>query len=175
MFRDIAAKKPRTISSVGIGTFVDPRLGGGKINAITKEDLVEVVNFDGKEYLAYKTMPVQVAFVRGTTADMDGNITMEREAMTLEVLPVAMAAKNSGGIVIVQVERIADRGALNPRERQDSRGTGGLRCVAKPENHWQTFGTQYNPAFSCEFKIPTASVAPLAMDEPQDHRPARRF
>ena len=110
MFRDIAAHKPRTISSVGLGTFVDPRLGGGKINTVTKEDLVEIVTFDGQEYLAYRTMPVQVAFLRGTTADMDGNITMEREAMTLEVLPIAMAAKNSGGIVIVQVERVAHRG-----------------------------------------------------------------
>ena len=109
----MAGHKPRTISSVGIGTFVDPRLGGGKINDVTKEDLVEVIRFDGKEYLAYRTIPLQVALLRGTTADMDGNITMEREAMTLEVLPIAMAAKNTGGIVIVQVERIADRGALN--------------------------------------------------------------
>ena len=165
MFRDVAAKKPRTISSVGIGTFVDPRLGGGKINKNTTEDLVEVVTFDGKEYLAYKTVPAQVAFVRGTTADMDGNITMEREAMTLEVLPVAMSVKNSGGIVIVQVERIADRGALNPRHVKIPGVLVDCVVVSKPENHWQTFGTQYNPAFSCEFKIPTTSVEPLAMDD----------
>ena len=165
MFRDIAADKPRTISSVGIGTFVDPRLGGGKINSVTKEDLVEVVTFDGKEYLAYRTMPVQVAFLRGTTADMDGNITMEREAMTLEVLPIAMAAKNSGGIVIVQVERIADRGALNPRHVKIPGILVDCVVVARPENHWQTYGSQYNPAFSCEFKVPTASVEPLEMDD----------
>jgi propionate CoA-transferase len=165
MFRDVAAHKPRTISSVGIGTYIDPRLGGGKINSATKEDLVEVVNFDGKEYLAYKTVPVQVALVRGTTADMDGNITMEREAMTLEVLPIAMAAKNSGGIVIVQVERIADRGALNPRYVKIPGVLVDCVVVAKPENHWQTYGTQYNPAFSCEFKIPTTSVEPLPMDD----------
>jgi len=165
MFRDIAARKPRTISSVGIGTFVDPRLGGGKINSVTKEDLVEVVIFDGKEYLAYKTMPIQVAFLRGTTADMDGNITMEREAMTLEVLPIAMAARNSGGIVVVQVERIADRGALNPRNVKIPGVLVDCVVVARPENHWQTYGVQYNPAFSCEFKVPTASVEPLAMDD----------
>jgi len=165
MFRDIAAHKPRTISSVGIGTFIDPRLGGGKINSVTKEDLVEVITFDGKEYLAYRTMPIQVAFLRGTTADMDGNITMEREAMTLEVLPIAMAAKNSGGIVVVQVERIADRGALNPRNVKIPGVLVDCVVVARPENHWQTYGVQYNPAFSCEFKVPTASVEPLAMDD----------
>lgn len=165
MFRDIAAGNPRTITSVGIGTFVDPRLEGGKVNSITKEDIVEVVNFDGKEYLAYKTMPVQVAFLRGTTADLDGNITMEREAMTLEVLPVAMAARNSGGLVIVQVERIADRGALNPRDVKIPGILVDCVVVSKPENHWQTSGTYYNPAFSCEFKVPAASVAPLEMDE----------
>ena len=165
MFRDIAAGNPRTISRVGIGTFVDPRLGGGKINTVTKEDLVDVVTFDDKEYLAYRTMPVQVAFLRGTTADMDGNITMEREAMTLEVLPIAMAAKNSGGFVIVQVERIADRGALNPRHVKIPGILVDCVVVSKPENHWQTYGSQYNPAFSCEFKVPTASVAPLEMDD----------
>ncbi|HTZ38828.1 MAG TPA: acyl CoA:acetate/3-ketoacid CoA transferase [Syntrophales bacterium] len=165
MFRDIAAGNPRTISSVGLGTFVDPRLGGGKINAMTKEDLVEIITFDGKEYLAYRTMPVQVAFLRGTTADMDGNITMEREAMTLEVLPIAMAAKNSGGFVIVQVERIADRGALNPRHVKIPGILVDCVVVARPENHWQTYGTPYNPAFSCEFKVPAASVAPLEMDD----------
>jgi len=165
LFLDTAAHKPRTISSVGIGTYIDPRLGGGKINAVTTEDLVEVVCFDGKEYLAYRTMPIQVALLRGTTADMDGNITMEREAMTLEVLPIAMAAKNSGGIVIVQVERIADRGALNPRHVKIPGILVDCVVVARPENHWQTSGTPYNPAYSCEFKVPTASVAPLAMDE----------
>lgn len=165
MFRDAAGRKPRTISSVGIGTFVDPRLGGGKVNGVTKEDLVEVVAFDGREYLAYRTIPVQVALLRGTTADMDGNITMEREAMTLEVLPIAMAAKNNGGIVVVQVERIADRGALNPRDVKIPGVLVDCVVVAKPENHWQTYGTPYNPAFSCEFKVPTASVAPLPMDD----------
>ncbi len=165
MFRDIAAGNPRTISRVGVGTYVDPRLEGGKVNTVTTEDLVEVVVFDGKEYLAYRTMPVQVAFVRGTTADLDGNITMEREAMTLEALPVAMAAKNSGGLVIVQVERTADRGALNPRDVKIPGILVDCVVVSQPENHWQTSGTQYSPAYSCEFKIPAASVAPLEMDE----------
>ncbi len=165
LFRDIAANNPRTISHVGLGTFVDPRNGGGKINSRTTEDLIEIVQFDGRDYLAYKTYPIQIALLRGTTADMDGNITMEKEAVTLEVLPLAMAAKNSGGFVIVQVERIAERGALNARQVKIPGILVDCVVVAKPENHWQTYVTPYNAAYSCEFKIPTATVEPLVMDE----------
>ena len=165
MYRDVAKHHPRTISAVGLGTYVDPRLGGGKVNTATTEDMVELITFDGREYLAYKTTPINVAFLRGTTADMDGNITMEKEPLVLEVLPLAMAAKNSGGFVIVQVERIADRHALNPRQVKIPGILVDCVVVAKPENHWQTFGTPYNPAFSGELKIPSASVEPLPMDE----------
>lgn len=165
LFRDIAANNPRTLSSVGLGTYVDPRNGGGKLNSLTTEDLVEVVQFDGRDYLAYKPFPIQIALLRGTTADMDGNITMEKEPVTLDVLPVAMAAKNSGGFVIVQVERIAERHALNARQVKIPGILVDCVVVAKPENHKQTYVTQYNPAYSCEFKIPTATVEPLAMDE----------
>jgi propionate CoA-transferase len=163
MYRDSAARKPRTITSVGLGTFVDPRNGGGKINSRTIEDLVELVEFDGNEYLAYKTFPINVAILRGTTADTDGNVTMEKEALILESLAIATAARNAGGFVIVQVERIAQRGTLNAR---DVKIPGILvDCVVKsePENHWQTFGTQYNPAYSSEIKVPVQSVAPLEM------------
>ena len=165
LFRDIAAHKPRTITSVGLGTFVDPRNGGGKINSLTTEDIVELVMFDGKEYLAYKTMPGNVAFLRGTTADLDGNITMEKEALTLEVLAIAMAARNSNGFVIVQVERIAGRGTLNARQVKIPGLLVDCVVVAKPENHWQTFATHYNPSFSCETKVPVESLEPMKLDE----------
>lgn len=165
LFRDIAANNPRTISRVGLGTYVDPRNGGGKLNSVTTEDLVEVVQFDNHDFLAYKPFPIQIALLRGTTADMDGNITMEKEPVTLDVLPVAMAAKNSGGFVIVQVERIAERHALNARQVKIPGILVDCVVVAKPENHKQTYVTQYNPAYSCEFKIPTATVEPLGMDE----------
>jgi len=164
MYRDIAAKKPRTITSVGLGTFVDPRNGGGKINTITRDEMVELIHFDGQEYLAYKTIPINVAFLRGTTADTNGNITMEREALTLESLAIATAAKNSGGFVIVQVERIAEEGTLNARQVKIPGIMVDCVVLSKPENHWQTFAEVYNPAFSCEVKVPMHSVAPMAMD-----------
>jgi propionate CoA-transferase len=163
MYRDIAAHKPRTITTVGLGTFVDPRNGGGKINALTTEDIVELIEFDGDEYLAYKTLPINVALLRGTTADTDGNITMEKEALTLESLAIATAAKNSNGFVIVQVERIADRGTLNARHVKIPGIMVDCVVVSRPENHWQTFAEVYNPSFSSEHKIPMQSIAPMEM------------
>ena len=163
MYRDIAAHKPRTITTVGLGTFVDPRNGGGKINELTTKDMVELISFDGKEYLAYKTLPINVAIIRGTTADTDGNITMEKEALTLESLAIATAAKNSGGFVIVQVERIAESGNLNARQVKIPGIMVDCVVKAKPENHWQTFLTAYDPAFSGEIKVPVQSIEPMEM------------
>ncbi len=165
MYRDSAAGKPRTITSVGLGTFVDPRNGGGKINSNTREDIVELIEFDGQEYLAYKTFPVNVAILRGTTADTDGNITMEKEALILESLAVATAARNAGGYVIVQVERIAERGTLKARDVKIPGVMVDCVVVAQPDHHWQTFGVQFNPAFSHEIKVPSQSIEPLTMGE----------
>ena len=165
MFRDIAAKRPRTITSVGLGTFVDPRHGGGKINALTTEELVELITFDGQEYLAYKTLPIDIAVIRGTTGDPDGNISMEKEALFLEALPMAMAAKNSGGLVIAQVERLADRGFLRSREIKIPGILVDCVVVAqKPEHHQQTFAVDYNPAYTAELKVPVTEIAPLPLD-----------
>jgi len=163
MYRDIAAHKPRTITTVGLGTFVDPRNGGGKINECTTEDMVELITFDDKEYLAYKNLPINVAIIRGTTADTDGNITMEKEALTLESLAIATAAKNSGGIVIVQVERVAESGTLNARQVKIPGIMVDCVVKAKPENHWQTFMTEYDPSFSSEIKVPVQSIEPMDM------------
>jgi len=165
MFRDIAAKKPRTISHVGLDTFVDPRLGGGKINSRTQEDLVELISFDQHEYLAYRLPKIDVAIIRGTTADTAGNITMEKEALTLETLSMAMAARNSGGLVIVQVERIAARGTLHPRQVKTPGILVDYVVVAQPENHYQTFATQYNPAYSGEVTVPLENLPILVLDE----------
>ena len=165
LFRDIAARRPAHISRVGLGTFVDPRHGGGKLNARTTEDLVELIKINGEDCLLYKTFPINIGIIRATTGDPDGNLTMEKEALTLEALAIAMAAHNSGGLVIAQVERVAESGTLNPRQVKIPGILVDCVVVSKPENHWQTFGTQYNPAFSSEIRVRAGSLPAMPMSE----------
>lgn len=166
LYRDIASGKPGLLTHVGLHTFVDPRYGGGKLNERTTEDYVFLTEIDGTEYLRYKTFPIDVAFLRGTTADAIGNITVEHEALTLESLAIAMAVHNSGGKVIVQVERLAERGSMKPK---DVRIPGALvDYVVIAENqayHQQTFAEVYNPAFAGEERITLDQVAPMALNE----------
>lgn len=163
MYRNIASQKHGIFSEVGLGTFVDPRNGGGKLNEKTTEDIVRLMEIDGKEYLYYKSLPVNVAVIRGTTADTSGNITMEKEALTLESLSIAMAARNSGGLVIAQVERVARTGTLNSRQVKIPGILVDGVVVAKPENHWQTFGEFYNPAFSGETEVPMNAIPDMEL------------
>jgi len=165
LYRDIAAGKPGMFSRVGLHTFVDPRQTGGAINDITKEPLVEVKELLGEEWLFYHSIPVDVALIRGTTADPSGNITMEREALTLDMLPIAMAAKNSGGLVIAQVERIAAAGSLNPREVIVPGNLVDCVVVAEPDEHWQTYQTPYEHGFSGGMKSIVDHVAPMELNE----------
>ena len=115
LLRCAASRQPGLLTATGIGTFVDPREQGGRLNALTTSDLAEVVSWKGRELLFYPTIPIDVALIRGTTADERGNISLEHEAFSLGVLYHAMAAKNSGGIVIVQVQRLAEYGSIPPK------------------------------------------------------------
>src|SRR3954471_652277 len=122
------------------------------------------MEIDGHEWLFYRGFPLNVAFLRGTTADPNGNVTAEREALDLDNLAMAMAVKNSGGVVIVQVERIARAGSLHPRQVLVPGSLIDCVVVAEPEHHRQTYATVYNPAYSAEISVPLESVKPMALD-----------
>jgi len=165
LYREIGAGKPGTFSKVGLGTYIDPRLDGGRMNDITREELIDVVNLNNEDWLFFRSFPINVAFLRGTTADTNGNISVEREALVLEDLTLAMAVKNSGGYVICQVERIAEAGSLPSRMVRIPGMMVDCVVVSSPENHIQNFATSYNPAFSGELRVPTQSVEPMALNE----------
>ncbi|MGY2939416.1 acyl CoA:acetate/3-ketoacid CoA transferase [Bradyrhizobium sp. GM6.1] len=133
LFREIAGRKAGLLSKVGLGTFVDPANGGGKLNARTTEELVRMIEIDGEQWLFYKAFPINVAIIRGTTADHNGNISMEKEALTLDNLALATAAKNCKGFVIAQVERHRRLRLAQSASRQNSERLDRLRrrCAAR--------------------------------------------
>jgi propionate CoA-transferase len=165
MYRDIGAGKPGTLSRVGLGTYVDPRLDGGRMNAMTTKDIVRLMEIDGEPYLFYKAFPINVALIRGTTADPEGNITMERESLALENLALAIAARNSGGIVLAQVERIGAEGSLDARMVKVPGVLVDCVVLAEPRHHMQTYGTQFNPAFSGELRVPQEQVRSVDLSD----------
>ena len=164
LWRAIAGKKIGVITSVGLGTFVDPRINGAKITSITHEDLIKVLEIEGQEFLLYKPFPVDVAIIRGTVADENGNLTMDDESVIMEALPLAMAAKNSGGIVIAQAHNLAMANCLHPKSVKVPGTLIDYVVIAKPENHWQTQQTYFSPALAGHIKIPLTGIPPLPLD-----------
>jgi propionate CoA-transferase len=162
LLRDIASGKPGVISHVGLGTFVDPRVEGGKVNAVTTEDYVQVIELAGQEWLFYPRMPIDVAIIRATTADEQGNLTMEHEGLTLEVLSSAQAARNSGGLVIAQVKRLAATGTLDPRTVKVP-GILVDAVVVAPDQP-QSMHLAYDARYSGEVRVPVAALPPVPLD-----------
>lgn len=161
----IARRGPGLFTKTGMGTSIDPRLGGGKLNDRTKEDLVEVANVLGEEWLLYKKFPVDVALLRGTTADENGNLTFEKEGISLEWLPVAQAAKACGGITIAQVETLAKTGTLHPKQvKVPGIYVDYIVVATKPQYQQQTGRTIFNRAFTGDVKVPLGSIPPLPLD-----------
>lgn len=164
LYRETAAGRPGLITPVGLGTFVDPRIEGGRMNAASTEEVVRVMELEGEEFLFYPCRPFDVALVRGTTADEEGNVTMEREAATLDTLSIAQATKNSGGIVIVQVERVTTRHRLPPREvRLPGILVDGV-VVASGAAHMQTFAERYNPSYAGDVRVVSEAMGATALD-----------
>ncbi|WP_051633720.1 acyl CoA:acetate/3-ketoacid CoA transferase [Bacillus sp. UNC41MFS5] len=164
LFRAMASGKPGNFSKVGVGTFVDPRIEGGKMNgsAHACDDIVEVLSLHGEEYLFYKSNPIDVAIIRGTTADERGNITMEEEAIKLEAISVAQAAKNNGGKVFAQVKYLAKSGSLHPKDIvvPGIYVDGIIISENQEEDHRQTASYFFDPIYSGDLKIPEASSDP---------------
>ena len=164
LWRSTAGNKPGLITKIGLNTYVDPRIQGAKANDRTTEDLIDVIELNNEEWLHYHNFPIDVAIIRGTTADVNGNLTTEREIANFEILHVAMAAKNRGGIVIAQVEQIAANQSLDPKQVKVPGVLVDYIVVAKKENHYQTMRQYYDPALSGELKVPTDTIPKMPLN-----------
>lgn len=159
LYRDIAGHRVGTLTHVGLNTFADPRIEGGKLNAITTEDLVEVVHILGEEKLLYKAFPLDIGFIRGTYADENGNVTMEHEVASLEATSIAQAVKNSGGKVVVQVEKVVANGSLDPKlVKIPGICVDAVVVCEDKKDHEQCVGCEYDGAMTGDFRVPLSSL-----------------
>lgn len=167
LYRSMACGLPGKMSKVGLGTFVDPRYEGGKMNSRTKAlgDIVEVMDYHGQEYLFYQEQPIDVCLIRGTECDEMGNLTTTEEAMKLEILPAVLAARRYGGKVIAQVKRVVMTGTLNPKEvTVPGVFIDGIVVCENPDvDHRQTSSWVYDPSYSGQARVPQNAIKPLPM------------
>lgn len=164
MYRDIAAHNIGTLTHVGLYTFVDPRNGGGKLNDITTEDIVKLVEIEGEERLLYKPMPIDIVFLRASYADEYGNCTVHREIGSLDCTAMAQACKNSGGKVIVQVEKIVQAGNLDPKLVKIPGIYVDSIVIGSEEDNMQCLGTPYDGSLTGEFRIPVDAIPPVPLN-----------
>lgn len=157
LLRAIAGGKPGVLTKIGLKTYADPRIDGCRANQAAwdcGEEVVDLLSIDGKEYLLYKAFPIDVCFIKGTTSDEDGNITVESEAVINVIFEMAAATHNSGGKVVVQVDRLAANGTLNPKDVKVPGLLVDAVVVGAPERSRQSYAMPYSPALSGELKVP---------------------
>ncbi|WP_296185711.1 acyl CoA:acetate/3-ketoacid CoA transferase [Pseudomonas sp. UBA1879] len=159
LMREMAGGRPGLLSKTGLYTFIDPRQLGGRQTPSTPEGFVELKEIDGEEWLFYRPLPLNVVFLRGTTVDEDGNVTMEEEAVLGEMLAMAQAARRVGGTIIVQAKRLAKRGTLPPKQVKIP-GILVDFVVIEPEQR-QTYATAYDPSYSGQLRIPLDGIRAL--------------
>ena len=167
LFRSMACGLPGKMSRVGLGTYIDPRVEGGKMNPRTRKvpDIVEVMNYNNEEYLFYKAIPLDCVIIRGTTADEMGNISFEEEAMKLEVIGAVMAAKRYGGKVLVQVKRVAKNGFLHPKNIviPGYFVDAIVVCEDVEADHRQSHSFVYDPSLCGDLLVPETALKPLPL------------
>ncbi|MDP4023510.1 malonate decarboxylase subunit alpha [Methylobacterium sp. NEAU 140] len=164
LYRACAAGQPGLFTKVGLHTYVDPRHGGGRVNTLTQDEIVKVVEVDGEEWLFYRATKIDVALIRGTCADPAGNLCMSKEALTLDNLAQATAARNNGGIVIAQVERVVEQGSIKPKDVRVPGILVDCVVVAEPEHHRMNYGVQHDPALAGEVRIPVGGLRKMPLD-----------
>ncbi len=154
MLRNVAGRKPGVLTHVGLNTFADPRIEGGRVNKITTEDIVEVVNIAGREQLFYKAMHFDIGLIKGSYADERGNISMELDPVPTEVLSIAQAVHNCGGKVIVQVNKIVKSGSLDPKlVKIPGACVDYVVEIEEPSLKQQAYGVDYEPELAGNIRV----------------------
>lgn len=164
MIRDAAGKRVGTITHVGLNTYVDPRIEGAKVNSATTEDIVKLIEIEGEEKLLFKCQPLDVTFIRGTYADESGNISLEKECCTLDATSLAQCAKNNGGKVFVQVEKVVANGSLDPRTVKIPGIYVDAVIIAEGDDNAQIYKQEYDGSMTGDFRVPLGSLEAPKLD-----------